>query len=124
MEKEQKINPDDKILDNKEEDYSKNENHEEDSLEKKEISLEDKINELEDKVARTFAEMENLEEAKDSAEVQIGKAAFPPKKSPQNHIKLAEFFVFCVCFAGIASQMMDYTQSEVDEVRLPFSRSF
>jgi molecular chaperone GrpE len=59
MEKEQKINPDDKILDNKEEDYSKNENHEEDSLEKKEISLEDKINELEDKVARTFAEMEN-----------------------------------------------------------------
>ena len=59
MEKEQKINPDDKILDNKEEDYSKNENHEEDSPEKKEISLEDKINELEDKVARTFAEMEN-----------------------------------------------------------------
>ena len=59
MEKEQNINPEDKILDNKEEASSTDENYKEDLPEKKEISPEDKINELQDKVARTFAEMEN-----------------------------------------------------------------
>ena len=59
MEKEQNINPEDKILDTKEETSSMDENYKEDLPEKKEISPEDKINELQDKVARTFAEMEN-----------------------------------------------------------------
>ena len=59
MEKEQNINPEDKILDTKEETSSMDENYKEDLPEKKEVSPEDKINELQDKVARTFAEMEN-----------------------------------------------------------------
>ena len=59
MAKEQKINPENKILDNEEEASSIDENYKEDLPEKKEISPEDKINKLEDKVARTLAEMEN-----------------------------------------------------------------
>ena len=59
MAKEQKINPENKILDNEEEASTIDENYKEDLPEKKEISPEDKINKLEDKVARTLAEMEN-----------------------------------------------------------------